>query len=97
MASRAADVSEAGPPRQRRRRDLFPLPLPADGERSFVATDLSRVTKKRLHRASHRREMVVDAVRATNEMYTGSCCPRPTGLASPVVAQQKGLAVIQEA
>ncbi|CAK0831704.1 unnamed protein product [Prorocentrum cordatum] len=41
--------------------------------------------------------MVVDAVRATNEMYTGSCCPRPTGLASPVVAQQKGLAVIQEA
>ncbi|CAK0831590.1 unnamed protein product [Prorocentrum cordatum] len=47
--------------------------------------------------ASHRREMVVDAVRAMNEMYTGSCCPRPTGLASPTVAQQEALAAIQEA
>eukprot|EP00959_Pyramimonas_sp_CCMP1952_P352761 7390693-Pyramimonas_sp.AAC.1 len=41
--------------------------------------------------------MVVDAVRAMNEMYTGSCCPRPTGLASPTVAQQEALAAIQEA
>ncbi|CAK0790921.1 unnamed protein product, partial [Prorocentrum cordatum] len=52
---------------------------------------------KRLHRTSHRREMVVDAIRAMNEMYTGSSCPRPTGLTGPTTAQQEALAVIQEA
>eukprot|EP00959_Pyramimonas_sp_CCMP1952_P180260 3769650-Pyramimonas_sp.AAC.1 len=57
IASRAADVHEAHPARPRRHRDLFPLPVPAGGERSFVATDLSRTTKRRLHRTSHRREM----------------------------------------
>ncbi|CAK0804177.1 unnamed protein product, partial [Prorocentrum cordatum] len=52
---------------------------------------------RRLHRTSHRREMVVDAIRAMNEMYTGSSCPRPTGLTGPATAQQEALAVIQEA
>eukprot|EP00959_Pyramimonas_sp_CCMP1952_P264371 5528408-Pyramimonas_sp.AAC.1 len=50
MASRAADVHGAPPARQRRHRDLFPLPVPAGDERSFVAADLSRTTKRRLHR-----------------------------------------------
>ncbi|CAK0843265.1 unnamed protein product, partial [Prorocentrum cordatum] len=41
--------------------------------------------------------MVVDAIRAMNEMYTGSSCPRATGLTGPTTAQQEALAVIQEA